>query len=326
MKSLEACRQTIEEKLKSRFSDRRQHPVNLYDPIHYILDLGGKRLRPALCVFTASVFDGDGQAAVLPAMGLEVFHNFTLLHDDLMDDSPLRRGKPTVHERWDANTAILSGDAMSIIANQLVAEAPAPVLKTVLDIFSKTALEVCEGQQFDLDFEDRDDVTEAEYIEMIRLKTSVLIAASLQVGATIGGASPRQAEQLYRFGLNAGIAFQLQDDYLDSFGDAKTFGKRIGGDIISNKKTFLLINALNRAQGATRQQLDRWLAGPVEHHQQKVEAVVRIFRELEVDVLSRKVMVAYHDKALQALGQIGLPDEARAVFEAFAGQVITRQV
>ena len=217
--------------------DYPQSPFGLYAPVKYQLDMGGKRVRPLLTVMACDMFGGDIEEAISPALGLEIFHNFTLLHDDVMDKADIRRGRPTVHKAWNENTAILSGDAMQIIATQKVCEAPLRVLKEVLDLYNKTALEICEGQQFDMEFETREDVTREEYIEMIRLKTAVLIGCALKMGAIIAGATPSQADAMYKFGENIGLAFQLQDDYLDVYGDAETFGKKIGGDILNNKKT-----------------------------------------------------------------------------------------
>ncbi|MFT7589854.1 MAG: geranylgeranyl diphosphate synthase type II, partial [Limisphaerales bacterium] len=224
-------------------------PSGLYDPVRYIITLGGKRIRPCLVLMAASVAGGNPKDAIGAAMGIELFHNFSLLHDDLMDDAPLRRGQATVHEKWNADTAILSGDVMLVQAWQQVCNSPSEVLADVLKIFGKTAVEVCEGQQFDMDFESRTDVKKSEYLEMIRLKTAVLLGCSLWIGARIGGASTSECDALYHFGMELGISFQLQDDLLDTYGDPKKFGKTTGGDIIQDKKTFLLINALELAEG-----------------------------------------------------------------------------
>jgi geranylgeranyl diphosphate synthase, type II len=224
-------------------------PRGLYDPIAYVLSMGGKRIRPALTLMACNLFTDDLVPAIPSALGLEIFHNFTLLHDDIMDKADVRRGNPTVHKKWDENTAILSGDVMQIAAFQYMAQSPIDQLKRALDLFSTTAAEICEGQQYDVDFEGRDKVEAEEYLEMIRLKTAVLLACSLQIGAWIGGATDANASLLYNFGINLGLAFQLKDDLLDVYGDEATFGKKIGGDILCNKKTYLLIHALELAEG-----------------------------------------------------------------------------
>ena len=252
-------------------------PKSLYEPITYILSLGGKRIRPALVLMAYNLYREDVEKAIRPAIGLEVFHNFTLLHDDLMDQADKRRNKPTVHKVWNANTAILSGDAMLIAAYQLIGETAPEHLKEVLDLFTRTALEICGGQQYDMEFESRMDVSEEEYLEMIRLKTAVLLACSLKTGAILAGASREDAENLYRFGINIGLAFQLQDDLLDVYGDTRTFGKNIGGDILCNKKTFLLINALRRAEGEQKVQLEHWIARKDFDAAEKIAAVTNIY-------------------------------------------------
>lgn len=237
-----------------------RRPAGLYEPVSYVLSLGGKRIRPVLMMMAYNLYKEDVESIFNQATGIEVYHNYTLLHDDLMDQADRRRGKPTVHKVWNENTAILSGDAMLVLAYQFMAEGcPAGLLKPVMDLFSLTALEICEGQQFDMEFETRDDVTEEEYLEMIRLKTSVLLAAALKLGAMLGGASEEDAARLYDFGMNLGVAFQLKDDLLDVYGDVKVFGKNIGGDILCNKKTYLLIQAYRQASDAQRAELERWV-------------------------------------------------------------------
>jgi len=228
--------------LKNRVTSKE--PYNLYEPISYILELGGKRLRPVLTLLTTALFDGNYKNALDAALAIEVFHNFSLVHDDIMDDAPLRRGKTTVHEKWDINTGILSGDAMLINSYQYFESYPNEEFKKLVQLFSKTAIEVCEGQQYDIDFETRDDVTIAEYLKMVEFKTAVLVASAMKMGAIIANTSEENQDLVYEFGRNLGIAFQLQDDYLDAFGDPKTFGKQVGGDIIENKKTFLFLKAL----------------------------------------------------------------------------------
>ena len=238
-----------------------QGPKGLYDPIRYVLSLGGKRLRPVLMLMAYNMYDDDVRQALPQALGLEVYHNFTLLHDDLMDRADVRRGKPCVHKVWNDNTAILSGDNMLVMAYQYMSLSPAHLMPRILDLFTKTALEISNGQQMDVDFETRDDVKESEYIEMIRLKTSVLLACAVKIGALLGGASEEEAQKLYEFGEKLGLAFQLQDDYLDVYGDFKTFGKRIGGDILCNKKTFMLINALAHAPEPRQASARNWTNG-----------------------------------------------------------------
>ena len=277
-------------------------PFGLYEPVKYQLDMGGKRVRPLLAVMACDMFGGDIEEVVSPALGLEIFHNFTLLHDDVMDKADIRRGRPTVHKAWNENTAILSGDAMQIIATQKVCEAPARVLKEVLELYNKTALEICEGQQYDMDFETRDDVTREEYIEMIRLKTAVLLGCALKMGAIVAGATLQQAEAIYKFGENIGLAFQLQDDYLDVYGDAETFGKKIGGDILNNKKTYMLISALSLAEGSIKDRLQNLLAGKADD--EKIVQVTAIYSELGIDKIAREKIAEYSQKALAYLDEI----------------------
>lgn len=283
-----------------------RQPCGLYDPVAYILSLGGKRIRPAMVLMASDLFGGNLNEVIDPALGLEIFHNFTLLHDDIMDHAPIRRGKPTVHVRWSENTAILSGDAMQILAYQYIAKAPQSVLKPVLDLFSQTAAEVCEGQQFDMEFEDRKDVSASEYLEMIRLKTAVLLACSLKTGAICAGASSRDADLIYGFGIDLGLAFQLQDDLLDVYGDEKTFGKQIGGDILANKKTYLLIHALKSAQGETAAELNYWLQAKEFDPLEKIRSVRAIYNQLGVDRICRDKMQEHYEKAMQKMEEIAV--------------------
>ena len=256
-------------------------PKGLYDPIEYVLGLGGKRLRPVLMLLAYNLFKEDVQAIFSQAAAIETYHNFTLLHDDLMDKADMRRGKPTVHKKWDENTAILSGDAMLILSFQFMMQGcPVEYTHQVMDIFSRTALEVCDGQQWDMEFESREDVTVDEYMEMIRLKTSVLLAGALKIGAVLGGASEKDAQLLYDFGIQIGLAFQLQDDYLDVYGDPLVFGKNIGGDILCNKKTFMLITALEKSDDKTRASLQEWLKAEDYVPAQKIEAVTAIYNKV----------------------------------------------
>jgi geranylgeranyl diphosphate synthase type II len=282
-----------------------EQPRSLFEPIEYTLSIGGKRIRPALTLMSCNICMEDVEPAVKAALGLEVFHNFTLLHDDLMDEADKRRNKPTVHIKWNNNTAILSGDAMLIAAYQLIGETPSQYLKKILDLFSQTALEICCGQQYDIEFEKRDDVSEDEYIEMIRLKTAVLIACCLKTGAIIGGASDKDSEHLYRFGIFIGLAFQLQDDLLDVYGDEKTFGKSIGGDILCNKKTFLLINALKSA-GQEQKATMKYFENQINKYkpEEKIKAFTEIYNQLNIRELTHLKINFYYEKAINELNKI----------------------
>lgn len=300
-------------------------PKSLYEPITYILSLGGKRIRPALVLMAYNLYREDVEKAIRPAIGLEVFHNFTLLHDDLMDQADKRRNKPTVHKVWNANTAILSGDAMLIAAYQLIGETAPEHLKEVLDLFTRTALEICGGQQYDMEFESRMDVSEEEYLEMIRLKTAVLLACSLKTGAILGGASREDAENLYRFGINIGLAFQLQDDLLDVYGDTRTFGKNIGGDILCNKKTFLLINALRRAEGEQKAQLEHWIARKDFDAAEKIAAITNIYNVLGLKELSEAKMQTYYAEGMKNLAALSVSEERLAVLKEVTSRLMFRQ-
>ncbi|WP_439182014.1 polyprenyl synthetase family protein [Carboxylicivirga taeanensis] len=299
-------------------------PANLYRPIDYVMGMGGKRIRPTLCLAGCYLFDDDIQNALNPGLSLEIFHNFTLLHDDIMDKADVRRNQPTVHKKWDENTAILSGDAMLIKAYQYATLTDARFLKKVLDLFSQTAIEVCEGQQYDMEFEHRDDVKVDDYLTMIRLKTAVLLAASLKTGAIVGGASDKNADLLYEFGENIGLAFQLQDDFLDVYGNIDTFGKAIGGDIVANKKTFLLLNALQLASGSLRDDLLHWINAETFNSDEKIEAVRNIYNTLEVDALAKDKMGFYFDKAINALNQVDGRETMKDELRKFAMQLIER--
>ena len=301
-----------------------EQPSHLYEPITYTMDLGGKRLRPVLVLMACEAVGGDINRALTPAIGLEMFHNFTLLHDDVMDKADIRRGKPTVHVKWDDNTAILSGDAMLTMATQLIAQSPADVMPQVMDLYNRTAMEIYEGQQYDVDFETRTDVTVDEYIEMIRLKTSVLLGCACKMGALIGGADEATAQLFYKVGENLGLAFQLQDDMLDVWGDEATFGKAIGGDIMNNKKTFLLINAMQRATGDHKVELSLWLSTPNASRAVKVPAVTAIYDALNLRSLSLDAINRYNDEALNALSKIAISDEARSEFANFITRLVKR--
>jgi len=288
-----------------------RQPASLYEPIKYVLALGGKRIRPVLTLLAYNLFKEDPEQALMPAIGLETYHNFTLLHDDLMDNADMRRGHQTVHRKWDANTAILSGDNMLVLAFQHVAQCDERHLRDVLDLFTVTTLEIDEGQQYDMDFETRNDVTEDEYIEMIRLKTSVLLACALKTGAILADAPADDAQWLYRFGEQLGLAFQLQDDLLDVYGDPAVFGKAIGGDITSNKKTYMLINALARANDEQRKELMGWIEAKDFDRQQKIAAVTRLYNEIGIRQLCEEKIVHYFTECRNCLQKVGVPDERK---------------
>jgi len=302
-----------------------EQPAELYEPISYLMQLGGKRMRPVLVLVAAELFGGDIKKAIDAAIGIELFHNFTLMHDDIMDKAPLRRGKPTVHEKWNESAAILSGDVMFVEAYKLMIKVDDTILREVLDIFSNTASGVCQGQQEDMNFEQRDDVSIDEYIGMIRKKTAVLLAGSMQIGALIGGADKQQSELLYSFGENLGIAFQLQDDILDVYGDPEKFGKQVGGDIISNKKTFLLIKALELAKGEIADELNYWLNLETFDIEAKVSTVSLIYNKLKVKELAEAEMVHYAGKALTSLNKINASDSNKKLLRVFAEQLLIRE-
>lgn len=302
----------------------QSEPQKLYGPVTYSLMIGGKRLRPALLLHAASLFSGS-IAPILPAaMAIEIFHNFTLLHDDIMDKAAVRRNLPTVHKKYNENVAILSGDAMSILAFKYLARCSVTHLAELLPLFSQTALEVCEGQQLDMDFESRDDVTVGEYLEMIRLKTAVLIAGSLKIGALLADAPQRDADLLYEYGINLGLAFQLQDDWLDVYGDPKTFGKMGGGDICANKKTFLLLKAKEASDPSTLQRLNHWLLKSPFDPQEKIAAITAIYDKTGASGATRGLMRDYHDNALLALDKIDIPAGRKNALIAFTGEVFHR--
>lgn len=320
MRTFEEICRTIEEALARLTFD--QPPRSLFDPITYTLSLGGKRIRPALALMACDLFGGKNEDVLQPALGLEVFHNFTLLHDDLMDEADRRRDKPTVHKLWNPNVAILSGDAMLICAYQLVAKAND---KAILELFSRTALEICAGQQYDMEFESRPDVTEEEYLEMIRLKTAVLLACALKVGAMIGGASAADADALYDYGIHIGLAFQLQDDLLDVYGDPKTFGKNIGGDILCNKKTFLLINALSAASEEQRQVMEDWMARKTYDAQEKIAAFTNLYNELSIRDLTERRIEDYYRMANEDLARLSIAPESLSVLKGTCDRLMKRK-
>lgn len=303
-----------------------KEPVNLYEPITYILNLGGKRLRPVLVLMSAEIFDSSYEKALDAALAIEVFHNFSLVHDDIMDDAPLRRGHLTVHEKWDINTGILSGDAMLINAYQLFENYEGGVFKELAQLFSKTALRVCEGQQYDVDFETRDDVEIEDYLKMIEYKTAVLVGASLQMGAIVAETTKECKEAIFEYGKLLGIAFQLQDDYLDAFGNPETFGKQVGGDIIENKKTFLYLTALQKAGAAEAQQLEHLYSINPGETSAKIEAVKYIFETSGASELARQEIEKYTNQAFQMLKKIDIPEEKKAILHKFGTLLMTRQV
>ena len=301
-----------------------RQPASLYEPIRYTLSLGGKRIRPTLMMLAYNLYQEDPERILPQACGLETYHNFTLLHDDLMDHADMRRGHPTVHVKWDANTAILSGDTMLLMAFKLMMQCPQEYLHAVLDVFTETTLEIGEGQQYDMTFETRDDVREEEYIEMIRLKTSVLLACALKIGAILGGASASDAENLYKFGEQIGLAFQLQDDFLDVYGDPKVFGKAIGGDILCNKKTFMLINAFNKADEAQRKELEKWVNAVNPDPQQKIAAVTTLYNNIGVDRLAEERIRYYFDESRKYLAAVQVPEESKQELKAYTDKMMKR--
>ena len=301
-----------------------RNPKSLYEPVEYVLSLGGKRIRPVLMLMGYNLWREKPEDILMPAVGLETYHNYTLLHDDLMDNADVRRGHETVHRRWDANKAILSGDSMLVLAYQRVAQVSAEKLQQVLDLFTVTALEIGEGQEYDMTFETRNDVTEEEYIEMIRLKTSVLLACALKMGALLADAPQEDADRLYRLGEQVGLAFQLQDDLLDVYGDPKVFGKAIGGDITSNKKTYMLINAFNRASEEQRSELQRWVDAKTFNRQEKVAAVTRLYDEIGIRQLCENKINYYFELARQTLTEVNLPTERKQQLSAYMDDLLHR--
>lgn len=303
-----------------------REPKGLYEPINYILSIGGKRMRPVLTLLSAEVFGADYSEAIPAAIAVEVFHNFSLVHDDIMDDAPLRRGNETVHEKWNLNTGILSGDAMLILAYQYFEKYDAQTFKSLAQLFSRTALEVCEGQQWDVDFENRDDVSLPEYIKMIEYKTAVLVAAALQLGAIVAKTSDENCRKIYDFGLNLGIAFQIQDDYLDAFGDPETFGKQVGGDIIENKKTYLFLKAVEFSNDSERDQLLHLYSIKSSDNTQKINSVKKIFDASGASNAAREAIERYTAKAFEVLDQIDIDDDRKNVLRAFGDNLMKRTV
>ena len=319
----------IDEALKKLFSDLKfaQEPKGLYNPLRYMMEIGGKRIRPRLCLTTYSLYkDRFSEEILSPAAALEVFHSFTLIHDDIMDKADVRRGVPTVYRKWDENTAILSGDVMSIESYKLLAKAPAGVLPAALELFSKTAAEVCEGQQYDMDFESMESVPMVDYLKMIGLKTAVLIACSAKMGALIGGASEQDCDLLYRFGYDLGLAFQIADDWLDTYGDIKVFGKAIGGDILNNKKTWLLTRAFEKA-GDLRQRLLSAMDMPMGNDEQKaakIAEVTSVYELLGIGNEAKEEISRLHRQALDYIVQLRLAPEAETLLKDYASKLIGR--
>ena len=319
----------IEEALKELFANLRftAEPAGLYDPLRYMMEIGGKRIRPRLCLTAYSLFkDSFSEEILSPAAALEVFHSFTLIHDDIMDKADIRRGVPTVYRKWNENTAILSGDVMSIDSYKRIAKAPAAVLPQALELFSTTAAQVCDGQQFDMDFEDLECVPMSDYMKMIGLKTAVLIACSAKMGALIAGASAEDCDRLYSFGHNLGLAFQIADDWLDTYGDPAVFGKAIGGDIVNNKKSWLMTRAFEKA-GEMRGELLAAMAMPVETAEQKcakIEAVKAIYDSLGVGEEAKQEIVRLHSQALGYVAQLNLGQDAEAILQSYAAKLIGR--
>mgnify|MGYP001606861236 FL=1 len=303
-----------------------KQPKNLYEPIDYILSLGGKRIRPVLTLMAADIFDGDYKKAISAAKAVEMFHNFSLVHDDIMDDAPLRRGNETVHEKWNVNTAILSGDAMLILAYQYFEQYNTEVFRDLAKLFSKTALEVCEGQQYDVDFETRDDVTIPEYLKMIEYKTAVLLGAAMKMGAIVAETSEENANLIYNFGLNLGIAFQLQDDYLDAFGNPETFGKQVGGDIIENKKTYLYLKAMEFSNEENQQQLLHLFSIQPQDNTDKIESVKAVFNASGASKATQDAIANYTEKAFETLEKMHLSEDKKMILRLFGDKLMNRKV
>lgn len=322
MHSFEELLSIFEDRLKQEKFSRE--PEELYSPINYTLALGGKRIRPVLTLMACDMFGGDINEALPQAIAIEMFHNFTLIHDDIMDNAPIRRGKKTVYKKWSPNIAILSGDTLFAYAYQYAQKADKDVLQDVLSVFNQTAIEVCEGQQYDLNYETRNDVSVEEYINMIRLKTAVLFGASLKIGAIIGGANPTEADKLYSFALSIGLGFQLKDDLLDTFGDEAVFGKKPGGDILSNKKTFLYLKALELADTKTREKLISLYNSDNENEEEKINSVKTIFTNLNIDEITEREIDRYFDAANIDLNSLDVSVDIKAELYSLAHKMIHR--
>lgn len=302
-----------------------RQPQSLYEPVKYVLSIGGKRVRPVLMLLAYNLYKEDPERILMPACALETYHNYTLLHDDLMDNADVRRGLPTVHRKWDANTAILSGDSMLVLAYHRMLQCDADKQPEVMRLFTETALEIGEGQQYDMEFENRDDVTEEEYIEMIRLKTSVLLACAMKIGGILAGASAEDADNLYKFGEQVGLAFQLQDDLLDVYGDPKVFGKAVGGDITCNKKTYMLINAFQRANSEQRAELERWVSAKDFDRQEKVAAVTEIYNQIGIRQICEEKINYYFEESKKYLAKINVADERKQILLQYTAEMMKRE-
>ena len=314
----------LSEYLQAQYETKE--PRNLYEPIRYILDLGGKRIRPVLTLMSAEIFDASYPKALPAALAVEVFHNFSLVHDDIMDDAPLRRGKATVHEKWNINTGILSGDAMLILAYQYFEQYEPVIFRDLAKLFSKTALEVCEGQQWDVDFEERNDVTIPEYLMMIQYKTAVLVAAAMKMGAIIAETTEENANLIYDFGLNLGLAFQLQDDFLDAFGDPETFGKQVGGDIIENKKTYLYLKAVAFSKEEEAKELRYLFSVQPENSTDKIETVKALFNSSGAATATQEAIQDFTFKAFQTLDKMNISADKKAMLKSFGENLMGRKV
>jgi geranylgeranyl diphosphate synthase type II len=323
MHSLTFLRQRIEQGIAG--IDFNRTPAELYQPISYILEIGGKRMRPALCLLACDMFGGDINKAISPAIGIELFHNFTLLHDDIMDKAPMRRGQPTVHHKWNNNIAILSGDTMMALSYEFIMKSPENCRDEVFSVFNRTAIEVCEGQQFDMNFETRNDVSIDEYLNMIRLKTAVLLGASLKIGAIIGNASVADRENLYHFGENIGTAFQLKDDLLDVFGSEDKFGKKPGGDIIENKKTFLSLKAFELAKGDLAGKLADYFTSPGINPDEKISGIRKIYETLNLKQITLNEIEHFYQKGLACLEKVNLSNDLKSELILFAGELKNRE-
>ncbi|MCX6258736.1 MAG: polyprenyl synthetase family protein [Bacteroidia bacterium] len=325
MLSFQQCSEMIEAAIAAQPELQLNSPVELYEPVRYVLSAGGKRIRPSLVLMACDLFSGNTEAALQPAIGFEIFHNFTLLHDDIMDKSPVRRNKPTVHVKWDENTAILSGDAMSILACQFISHCHPRQLPSILSVFNTSALQVCEGQQYDMNFENRRDVTEEEYLEMIRLKTAVLLAASLNAGAILADAPENDAGLLYLFGQNIGLAFQIRDDYLDSFGNIETFGKTIGNDIVTNKTTYLLVKAFETATGKELNALNHAISDTSVSSKEKIKRVLDIYNHLDIKGQTVSKMNFYFNKAMECMAEINVSSDRKTQLVSLAETLMGRE-
>ncbi len=323
MKTAEVLASEVNLFLKQLPYERKPH--SLYEPIQYVLDIGGKRMRPTLMLLAYNLYKDHPEDIMPNAAALETYHNYTLLHDDLMDRADMRRGQPTVHKKWNDNTAVLSGDTMLVLAFRGMAQCDDKHLRTMLDLFTRTALEIGEGQQYDMEFESRNDVTEEEYIEMIRLKTSVLLACAMQMGAILADAPADDQKNLYLFGEKIGLAFQLQDDFLDVYGDERVFGKAIGGDITSNKKTYMLINALNRADARQKAELMKWISATRFDRAEKVQAVTRIYDELGIGQLARQKIKFYFDESRKYLDEVHVEVNRKGELRRYAEILLHRK-